>query len=278
MKIKLPANYYQQFDKDFNLEFPAEGFGGWKQALLSLDLATTAIVVMHAWDFGKPEQYPGWHRSVEYISRADAICADEFPFLLQVCRQKGMTIYHVVIPANSYYEKYPGYRRAVSLTESANSGSKIMQIEKNETLRELELFRRDYVFPGKHNLDEINQGIEQLDFPELVKPFGNEGVALDSEQLFALCRADGINHLIYSGFAVNGCLWLSPGGMIDMNRHGLLCSVIAQTVTAIENNETVRGEQAKAFALWYVSLLFGFVYNLDEFVAVLCEIGDAADD
>jgi len=32
----IPANYYQQFDADYNLDVPAEGFGGWKKSNIEL--------------------------------------------------------------------------------------------------------------------------------------------------------------------------------------------------------------------------------------------------
>ena len=68
--IRVPASYYQQFDADFNREVPAEGYGGWKRAEVEVSLQHTAVVVMHAWDCGTREEYPGWHRAVEYIPRS----------------------------------------------------------------------------------------------------------------------------------------------------------------------------------------------------------------
>ena len=46
--IRLPAHYYQQFDADFSLEVPAEGYGGWRSAPVELSWEHTAVVVMHA--------------------------------------------------------------------------------------------------------------------------------------------------------------------------------------------------------------------------------------
>lgn len=85
----------------------------------------------------------------------------------------------------------------------------------------------------------------------------------------SLCRRDGINHLIYSGFAINWCLFQAGGGIWEMARHGLLCSAIREVVTAIENKETVRGELAKENALWRVSTGYGFVYELDSFIRAI---------
>src|SRR5262245_44598277 len=72
--IRLPANYYQQFDADLAGEVPGEGYGGWKREEIDLARDHTAVVVMHAWDCGPREEYPGWYRAVEYIPRANAIC------------------------------------------------------------------------------------------------------------------------------------------------------------------------------------------------------------
>jgi len=87
--------------------------------------------------------------------------------------------------------------------------------------------------------------------------------------LAALCRAGGINHLIYLGFAINWCLLMSPGGMLDMRRYGVICSTIRQAVTAVENRETAETEAAKELALWRVSLAFGFVFELKDVMEML---------
>jgi hypothetical protein len=52
--------------------------------------------------------------------------------------------------------------------------------------------------------------------------------------------------------------------MIDMSRHGVLCSTIRQLTTAIENKESARHEANKENALWATALLYGFVFDADE--------------
>src|SRR4051812_690723 len=69
--MPIRAYYYQQFDADSSLDVPAEAYGGWKEADLTFAREHTALVVMHAWDCGTRQQYPGWHRCVEYIPRAE---------------------------------------------------------------------------------------------------------------------------------------------------------------------------------------------------------------
>ncbi|MBT5876886.1 MAG: hypothetical protein HOH43_25920, partial [Candidatus Latescibacteria bacterium] len=47
--VSIPANFYQQFDADFSLEYPGEGYGGWKRSEIDISMDHTAFVVMHAW-------------------------------------------------------------------------------------------------------------------------------------------------------------------------------------------------------------------------------------
>jgi hypothetical protein len=221
---------------------------------------------MHAWDCGTCEQYPGWFRAVEYIPRADAICQTVFPRLLGTVRRQGFRLFHVV-GGGDYYKDYPGYRRAVELAGPAPAPPE--SVAADETLRRLRQFRSEHVFVGSHNAEDVRRGSARIDFPPQARPHGDEGIAEDSHQLFALCRHHGVNHLIYVGFAINWCILMSPGGMLDMGRRGVMCSAIRQAVTAVENKETARGELAKEIALWRVALAFGFVFDLDDFLTAI---------
>ncbi|QDV39103.1 hypothetical protein ElP_70670 (plasmid) [Tautonia plasticadhaerens] len=264
--VCLPAHYYQQFDADPGLGVPAEGYGGWKREPIDLAWDRTALVVMHAWDCGTRDQYPGWYWAVEYIPRAEAICRTVFPRLLGAVRREGFRLFHVV-GGGDYYRSLPGYRRAVEL--AGPSPAPPEQIVADETLRRLREFRSGSVYVGPHNEEDVRRGFAALDFAPQARPRGDEGVAEDGHQLFALCKHHGINHLIYAGFAINWCLLMSPGGMLDMSRRGLICSAIRQAVTAVENKETARGELCKEIGLWRVALAFGFVFDLDDFVSAI---------
>ena len=266
--IKLPAAYYQQFDADFSLDVPGEGYGGWKQAEIEISLDHTAVVVMHAWDTGTREQYPGWHRAVEYMSRANEICRTVFPRLLSAVRASEMKLFHVV-SSGDYCKDYPGHRLAVEL--AGPEPPRPEQIEADPVLERLRQFRAEQVFVGKHNEADVQRGFRNLDFAPEAKPMGEEGIAENGHQLFALCKQAQANHLIYAGFAINWCVLLSPGGMADMSQRGLMCSVLRDAVTAVENKETARQELCKEIALWRVALAFGFVFEVDALVAALGE-------
>ncbi|MBB6052529.1 isochorismatase family protein [Armatimonas rosea] len=259
----MRAWYYQQFDADFAREIPAEGYGGWKQADLPIRKEETALVVMHAWDTGTRELFPGWHRAVEYIPRADHILREVFPPLLAAVRAAGWPVFHVVGGGN-YYQHLPGYQARHSTSPRALERDPLRLREGG--IEELLRFRSENVFVGRHNEADVRAGFARLDFPEQARPQGAEGIAEDSEQLAALASAAGVSHLVYVGFALNWCLLLSPGGMVELSRLGYLCSTIREATTAVENAESARTETAKALALWRVALAFGFVFDLADFL------------
>ncbi len=263
MPVKLRAFFYKQFDADYSLSIPAEGFGGWDSAELEIEPRHTALVVMHAWDTGTFEKYPGWYRNVEYLSRAQEICKNVFPSLLEAVRVSPMPLFHVVKNGDCYRD-YPGYIKAVRL--AGVEIEPIRQVMRDPVLDKLRDFKNEL---ERHNAPDIQRGFRNLNFAKEAMPLDNEGIAENSPQLLALCREHEVNHLIYVGFAINWCLLLSPGGMAEMKKHGVMCSTLRQAVTAVENKETARRQLCKEVALWRVALNFGYVFDVDDFIRAL---------
>ncbi|MBN2851279.1 MAG: hypothetical protein JXQ23_00925 [Clostridia bacterium] len=243
--IKVPTAYYSQFSADYSLRYPAEGYGGWKKEKLDLNLSKTGFVVMHAWNPYSYDEYKGWYQAVEYLPRAKEILETTLPQLLETLRKHQLKIYHIVD------EKH------IPFTKLANPG-------KDDVIISLEAFKSKYVFPGEENEPACKNVIRN---PMLVGE--NESMLYNGEELHELCLKDGINHLIYSGFAINFCLQYSPGNMNEMCNRGFMCSCIKETVTAVENKESIIGEQNKQYGLWLTSIKNGFVYNLEELITAL---------
>jgi nicotinamidase-related amidase len=263
--MHLAADLYQQFDADPTRPAPAETFGGWKRVQVELAPAHTALVVMHAWDCGAAHEYPGWHRAVDYLPRAQRILHEVFPRLLGAVRASPLRVFHVG-GGRDYYQHLEGYEQAARL---AGPTPPLLQVQPDPVYERLRRLRAALGHPGSHNVADIERGFARMGFAAEAQPLRSEGVAGDGAQLAALCRAHGINHLIYVGFALNWCLLMSPGGMVDLARHGCLCSTIREAVTAVENRETANGEREKQQALWRVALEFGFVFGLDDFLSAL---------
>ena len=266
--VRCPADYYQQFDADYGREIPAEGYGGWQRTEIELDLDHTAFVSMHAWETGTREMYPGWYRAVEYIPRAQEICRTVYPRLLTAVRGSGATLMHVV-GGGDYYQSLPGYQRAVALAGPPPPAPETVPVD--ASLKKLQELRNQRVFVGPHNAADVQRGFARLDFPAEARPVGDEGVAENGHQLLALCQHHGVNHLIYFGFAINWCLLMSPGGMMEMSRHGVMCSAIRQATTAVENRESARQQWAKQLGLWRVALAWGFVFDVDDLTTAFKE-------
>lgn len=220
---------------------------------------------MHTWTMGTPEAFPGWWRVVPWAARAQAILRREFPPLLEAARGAGLRVFHVVSCGTSYKQR-PGYVRARALAEKEPP----RRVVAGDPVRDaLQAFKREHAFPGLHNEADIARGFAAVDFPEEAAPRGDEGIAATSAELFALCQAHGVNHLVYAGFCLDGCLLVSPGGMADMTRRGLICSAVRQATTAIENKGTGRTQAAKELGLWRVAVCFGFVYDAADLIAGL---------
>ncbi|MCP4643221.1 MAG: hypothetical protein GY851_22430 [bacterium] len=265
--LNVPTWYYKHHDADFRFDVPEEGFGGWHKEALELSRDRTAVVSMHAWDAGTMEEFPGWWRVVPYIPRANEIVQTVFPKLFTAVRASGMPLFHVV-GGGDYYKDLPGYKRAEAMAKAAEP---LEHVESDPIRDRLAEFKRTQGYPTERNVPDIQRGFERVDFPREARPMGEEGVAENGAQLFALCKEAGINHLIYCGFAINWCLLLSPGGMAEMQKYGLMCSALRQATTAVENKDSARREWCKELGLWRVALSFGFVYDVDDLVGALQE-------
>jgi len=264
--IKVQANYYQQFDADYSLDVPGEGYGGWRKGEIEISAGHTAVVVMHAWDCGTYEEFPGVWRSVEYIPRSIEIAQTVFPPLLAAVRASPLPLVHVV-GGGDYYSHLPGYTYVADLAGEPPEAQGA--VPSDPTLDTLRRFKSDKVWRGAHNNADRPKLGEKLDFLEQARPLDGEAVAEDSHQLLAVCKKWGINHLIYAGFAIDACLLTSPGGMVDMQRHGVMCSAIRQAVTAVESKETARRQSAKEIALWRVAVSYGFVFDVEDLITAL---------
>ena len=266
--ITLPAWVYQQFDADYNLPVPGEGYGGWKQIEVSLPLERTALISMHAWGGSKMGQFPGWDRCVEYRPRSFAIMEKVFPPLFQAARRGGLNLIHVV-GGGSYFHRCAGYKKTLALMPKTPQPPTGGGAPPDPVIDDLRTLKGRISFVGERNVPDVTDGFKTVDFGHGAEPREGEFIAEDAEQLNAVCRHLGISHLIYVGFAINWCLLMSPGGMMDMSRRGYFCSAIRQAVTAVENRESARLETHKEEALWRTALSFGLVFDLDPMLKAL---------
>ena len=261
------ASYYQQFDADYSLAVPAEGYGGWQSEVVELNRASTAVISMHAWDCGTLEESRGMWRSVEYLPRSYEIAEQVLRPLYAAVRRTSIPLLHVVGGEHDYYRHLPGYARTVEV--SGPRPAQHAELKPDPATSQLWQLKSEKAWRGAHNWEDAKRQSAQLDFLDAARPVEDEWIVEDSWQLAAICRQLGIDHLIYSGFAIDACLLCSPGGMLDMSRQGALCSVVRDAVTAVENKESAAVELHKQTGLWRVGTMFGLVFDSADLIAAM---------
>ncbi len=272
-KVLIPAKIYRGYDADLTKAYPADGYLGWEKREFKIDPEKTAVLVMHAWNCGTPEEYPGVFRSNEYVTRSYEICKNKFPAFLDTVRKSPLKLIHIV-GGGDYYISYPGYKNVQKILEEYNIKNGITGKEVKDTCQQDEISRKikeiityDAAY-GRHNMEDINKSRKIRNFADQAFPQGDEPVAETTEELFAYCKKEGINHLIYSGFALNACLQISPCGMVDMFRKGFLCSVAEDLTVALETKESIRTEGNKHAQLYMISTIYGLVFESDDIINV----------
>jgi len=234
--------------------YPGEGFGGWSNIAIPVDPDKTAILVMHAWKVLPYEECPGIHRMCEYLPRAQKIMEERLPDFLAAARRAGVRIIHVGSETEKSLETHPRYQQIAKKYPSRQ----YPQIEKDPETQQLWDLHWKIGSCDESNEAGFRKSVELRDFYET--PPDDEDVVCTSEQLFGVCQEHGIKHLIYTGFAVNWCLLYNACGIMDMNRYGLMCSVVGDLTTATENKESCRTQEHLKYGLWAFATYNGFVF------------------
>lgn len=255
MSIIVPAYYYAQQGADYSLDYPAEGFGGWTKTQVPLDPKRTAVVVMHVWQLPAMEECPGLYDHLEYAARADAIVTERYPSFLEAVRESGVRTIHVGAGFEPQLQEFPGYHAV----REKYPPIKTEKIEASEAHKaNMDRHWKNTCSADPEAYADIERSFTGRGFA--VRPLDHEEVVTHSNQLLALCREHGIEHLIYAGFAVNMCLIMSSCGLVDMSRHGLMCSVVGDLTTAVENKASITQQSNREYGLWMFALQSGYVF------------------
>jgi nicotinamidase-related amidase len=277
--LRLDGEYYRHYPVDFSLgKEGARGFQGWGESTeIDAPAEETALVLMHLWNVGmtpelawKPDGPSGGVMLMaEWAARTVPVIRNDIPPLLSAARGAKLPVIHVAA-SEMYAKKYPGYRTALNI--SGPEPSPLPRAPRADETKSPD-DRKDALLFGPQFPKSFDYYWSHIDFPEEAKPLDSEPVTVTTHQLNSVLRNLGVWQLIYCGFAINWCLWFSPGGMCDMSRLGYRCSCIREGVAAVENKASTRGEFNKEQALWRTSLMFGYIHNARNFIRACASLG-----
>ncbi len=272
--ISLPWHMYRHYPADFSKwDAAALGFNGWDSEVRQLDLSRTCLALMHFPDrgltpdseWGPDCQNPAYLGTVEWVPRTMDVVTFRMPRLIQAARDAGMLVAHVGM-GKRFDTDAPIWDKCVKEAgdpplpdEDVIEGKPAWKAQHTRDVFDLPRQNPPDVPPHKFTL------------PEELIPQGDDIIALHPWQLHRLLKNRGIDHIIYTGWALNWCLWFSPCGMADMGRKGYVCSAVRGGCVAIENKESAVGELNLEYALWKTSTMFGYVFELHELTHALRE-------
>lgn len=278
--LRLKGAFYRHHPIDFSKgALGAQGMLGWGKTVdVEAPARETALISMHNENIGLIPEIPyidrgplaGYMRWLEYEGRKADITRTVYPRILAAARGAGVPVVHVAM--GDYARKYPGNAKALKIS-GPDPRPVTPGVPGSGKARPPDDIKAKLIFGERYNENRDYEHFGRFfDFPEQAKPLTDEFVVQTSHQLSSVLNALGAWNLIYIGFAINWCLWFSGGGMADMSRLGYRCSCIREGVSAVENRESVQGEQHKEEALWRVSLMFGYVFGAEDFISACAGI------
>ena len=276
--VNLPWHIYRHFPADFSRwEMAAVGFQGWDSEIRELDLERTCLAMMHfpstgltpETEWGPDCPLPNSLGTVEWIPRTISVVTFRMPRLVEAARAAGMQVAHVGVGGKPYTEGEIWERCIKEVGDPPPADTDVIGHGSAwKTLHTRDVF--DLPRPKLSAFPE-----RQFILPAELMPQGDDIIAQHAWQLHRLLQNRGIDHIIYTGWALNWCLWFSPCGMSDMSRKGYLCSAVRGGCVAIENKESAVGEQNLEYAYWKTSTMFGYIFDLHELTHALRQCASA---
>lgn len=105
-----------------------------------------------------------------------------------------------------------------------------------------------------------------MDIPDAVKPSDTDQVVATGGQMHRLLKQQGVQILVYCGFAANWCVMDRPGAIRDMSARGYGCILLRDATAAIEHSETVEQQLNAKAVIDQVELRFGYSAATDDFI------------
>jgi len=192
-----------------------------------------ALVLVDVWNT---------HVIASHAARTAEIARTCIAPALAAARRAGVAVVHAPSPVQA--RRYPQWTRY-----SSEADARASALHREPSLPEgdwppvafrrregpFAQFRRPQPPPATDLLSERN---DRLIDPS-VAPEPEDFVVATGDQLHRLCRARGILHLFYAGFAANICIPFKEYGMRAFHARGYHTILLRDATTAIEGHDTV---------------------------------------
>jgi len=277
--MSINHHYYRGYPADFAAgRAAARGFLGWDAFAADIDLDRTALLLMHLPDAGlRPEcawrpdcPRPDLLGTVEWVPRTMDLATNRLPPLVAAARGCDLRIVHVTM-GNWYAKDFPQRQRCAAEVGDAPAPENVPLPPDPEGDWQAARLKRAYRIADPPEGADPN--VPHNLFAPGLEPQGDDLVCSETWELHRLMVARKIVNLIYTGWALNWCLWFSPCGMNDMERLRYRIFAVRGGCVAIENAESAEAEGNLEYACWMTATKFGYILESGELIAALKSAG-----
>lgn len=251
MTLNFTGRYYRPIPLDQ---------AGYEAEPLALDPHKTALVAMHCWNIGCEDgppidkDYFVGMGSLESYREAERIMRECIRPAMDAAREAGVLVCHV--------ESELIARRHPEALADADP-------------REVPDEARPVVPGWRKQMEDRFHGtayathspLARMDRAKVVAPLPGEPFVFQSGQLDRALRRQGIENLVYAGFAADMCILRAPGGIEPMAPKEYRLFLIRDATVGVECEDTFAERIATRWAVRYFETHFGDTLLCEDFVA-----------
>jgi nicotinamidase-related amidase len=224
--IRIRPRYLRLYT-DAGIELMEKNYN-FKELDWQIPLDQIALICLDCWNH---------HFSYDTLERIEKIIHNNIVPLLKACREKNVTIIHS--PADPVATRHPNWIRLKPKEAKPCPPWPDSPVWPPDEFKNRLGIYAQYARPTEpQEAERIKHCQAKRDFHKDIKPFDNEPVVLDGEELHRLCAVQGILHLFYIGFSTNACIMRRDSGVSAMALRGYHTILVRDCTTGMETFET----------------------------------------
>lgn len=259
MNIDLPVRHYRGV--------PASNPDGLITTPWTLDVARTALIELHCWNFGfpgappVPEDYWVFMGSTQTHEQMVGVVRHVIAPLLDAGRRAGMPVVHV--QPEKVARRYPELwtpPAASAPPPPAPATPRRRPVTDDSARRAQSVHGEGYM---------EWDGWQGLDVAEPVRPQPGDAMIVTTDEFDTWLREREITTLLFTGFCTNLCILDSPAAMKDMRGRGYRCVILREGTLGCEFPDTLETRTHTRAALQYIEAWVGYSASADDLLRAL---------